>query len=208
MTRKVLIAAALLASSACAFAADSPAPAAAPAPVRVVREPPRGVNGTVVSVAGDTVVLRTKEGAEATVSMTAGWTLSIPRAATAAELRLGDFIGSASVDTGTDHGRANEVRIFEAGYRPEYGTHAIAAAGTSMTHGFVFALRKVEGGTEMEIAYPDGRRTILVPEGMTVTVSDLKERSVLTPGVAVSAVTRRGPDNVWRASRLTLVKAN
>ena len=206
MKYQALLAAALLATSACVAAADPPPPA--PAAPRAVREPPRGVSGTVVSVSGDTIVLHTKEGADISVPMTPGWTVSIPRKATAAEIRMGDFIGSASHDLGPDRGRANELRVFEPGYRPEYGTHAIAMPETSMTHGFVFAIRKAEGGTELEIAYPDGRRAILLPDGVGVTISDLKDRSVLKPGTAVSSVTRRGADDVFRASRMVLSQGN
>jgi hypothetical protein len=158
----------------------------------------------VVSVGDEAVVLKQKDGTDVTVAMTRGWTVSKPRKATIAELRLGDFIGSANADQGAGKGKANELRIFEPGYRPEYGTHSINAEGTSMTHGFVFGITKQADGTGLEIAYPDGRRSIVVPDGMDITVSDLLPRSVLVPGVAVSSVTRPSPDGVRRAARLTL----
>jgi hypothetical protein len=175
------------------------------APVtRAVPEPPRGVSGTVVSVSDDAVVLKQKDGTSVTVAMTRGWTVSKPRKSTAAELRLGDFIGSANADVAAGKGKANELRIFEPGYRPEYGTHSLATAGTSMTHGFIFGIAKTEGGTALEIAYPDGRRSILLPDTVGVTVSDLLPRTAAAPGVAVSSVTRASPDGIRRAARLVL----
>lgn len=184
--------------------AVSTSAALAAEPARVVPEPPRGVAGRIVSVGEESVILLQKDGSKMTVPMTRGWTLSRPREASVAELRLGDFIASASKDAGPDKGVANELRVMEAGYRPEYGTHSIAQPQTSMTHGFVFGIVKGESGTELEIAYPSGRRAILVPEGKAITVFDLLPRGAAVRGVAVEGVTRPGTDGIRRASRLTL----
>ncbi len=178
---------------------------AAPLPAQTAPAPPQGISGTVVSVDDDSVVLRQKDGSNATVAMTKGWTVSRPRKATVDELRLGDFVASASKDAGEGRGTANEMRIMEPGYRPEYGTHRLAGTqDVSMSHGFVFGIAKTAAGTEVTVAYPDGRRAIVVPGGMAITVSDLLPRSAAAPGVAFSGVTRPGADGVRRASRLTL----
>ena len=94
----------------------------------------------------------------------------------------------------------------EPGYRPEYGTHSIGQPQTSMTHGFVFGIAKAAGGTELEIAYPSGRRSIMIPEDKAITVFDPLPRSAAVPGLAVEAVTRPGADGIRRAGRLTLTK--
>jgi hypothetical protein len=198
-------------SFACVVFASLAVPAIAQQPYAVpstaarnVPEPPRGVSGTVVTVAEEMVVLRQTDGTEVTVAMTRGWTVSRARQASIAAVRLGDFVGSASADIAAEQGRANELRVFEPGYRPEYGTHPLAAPGVSMTHGFVFGIVKRDGGTELEIAYPAGRHTSLVPDALSVTVFDLLPRSAAAPGVSVSAVTRPDGDGVRRAGRLVL----
>ena len=43
-----------------------------------------------------------------------------------------------------------------------------------------------------------------MPVGVKVTAFDPLPRSALKPGTTVSAITRRGPDNIFRAGRLTL----
>jgi hypothetical protein len=186
--------------SAAPLAAATPPPAT----TRAVPEPPRGVAGTVVSIAEDKVVLRQGDGSTIEVAMTPRWTVSRPRPGGISEVRIGDFVGSASHDLGQERGRANELRVFEPGYRPEYGTHSIQTPETSISHGFVFAIRAVAEGTELDLAYPGGRRTVLVPAGMAPTVFDLLPREAAAPGIAVTAVTRPGPDGLRRASRLTL----
>jgi hypothetical protein len=197
MDMRYLIASFFLGASACAMAQ----PVAAPA---VGQAPPQGMGGTVISTSDAAVVLRQKDGTEATVAMTPGWTVSRPRKGTVSDVKLGDFIASANKDAGAERGVANEVRVMEPGYRPEYGTHLMAGGAASMTHGFVFGIAKAAGGTELTVAYPEGKRTILVPEGMPVTVSDLLPRSAAVPGTQVGGVTRPGPDGVRRASRMTL----
>jgi hypothetical protein len=189
-----------------AISAFSLAVSAVAQPGRIVQEPPRGVSGTVVSLAEESVVLKQADGATKTVAMTKGWTVGKLRKAMIDELRLGDFIGSANADLGPDSGRANELRVFEPGYQPEYGTHAIATAGTSMTHGFVFDIAKRAEGTLLDIAYPGGHRAVLVAQAMSITITDLQPRASAAPGVAVSAVTRAGSDGVHRASRLVLAE--
>jgi len=167
---------------------------------------PHPIRGQVVSVGEDAVVLKQADGSNLTVAMGKGWTVSRPRKSTVAEVAVGDFVASASKDTGPDQGVANEMRVMESGYRPEYGTHGVGAPGASMTHGFVFGVAPATGGTKVTVAYPQGKRDILLPEGMAVTVSDLLPRSVLKPGVAVGGVTRPGKDGVQRAARLTLAE--
>jgi len=104
--------------------------------------PPRGVSGATVSVAEEVVELRQKDGAVTKVAMTSGWTLSYPVQAGVDALRVGQFVASANWPVGEGHGAANELRVFEPGYLPEYGTHTVNAPntleGTMMTHGFVF----------------------------------------------------------------------
>lgn len=175
-----------------------------PGQARIVQAPPKGVSGIIVAVAEDHVIVKQKDGKAIEVVMTPRWTISTLRTAPFSELAIGDFIGSASYDLGPEFGRANELRIFEPGYRPEYGTHAIATPSTSMTHGFVFGIKKRHDGHVIEVAYPEGRRLILVPDALPITVSDPLPRSAATPGQDVSLVMRPGVDGIYRASRLVI----
>lgn len=192
MQRAMILAFALAASSAMAATqADIP-------------EPPRGVAGVVVSVSDTEAVLKRPDGSNVVVPMTRGWTYSKMRRTTSAEIKPGDFIGSRNENLSTEGGRAAEVRIFEPGYRPEEGTHLVALPSTSMTHGDVRSAAAGADGRELLVTYSGGTRKIVVPANVEVTAFDLQDRSSLKPGTAVSGVTRRGPDNVWRASRLVL----
>jgi hypothetical protein len=165
--------------------------------------PPHGFSGSVVSVVGDAVTLKDKDGKTFVVQMTPGWTVSVVRKVDAAAIKAGNFVATQNVPVDAGTGKSTEVRILEPGYRPEEGTHAVSPTNANMmTHGTVKSARKTSDGVELDVTYPGGSRHLLVPASAPVTISDPLDRSVLKPGVAVGGVTRTGPDGVERASRL------
>jgi hypothetical protein len=170
-----------------------------------VPESPRGYTGAVVSTGEEAVVLRLKDDSVVTVGMTKGWTAGTSRIVTVDAVKPGDFVATINTNVDAGIGKANELRIFEPGYRPEVGTHAMPTPNTSITHGTVKESRAAAAGTELDIVYPDGQRRIIVPTGLKVIAYDLRDRSLAKPGVTVTAVTRRGADDVWRAGRLLVV---
>ena len=183
-----------------ALVCTAPAVAVSPVPAS-----PVGYNGAIVSTAEDAVVLRQKDGTLKTVAMTPGWTVGVARQTSPEAIKPGDFIASANANIDAGSGKANEIRIFEPGYRPEIGTHGMPQPNVSMTHGTVeSAAATADGSRELKIVYPDGSRRILVPADVKVTAYDLRDRAAAAPGVMVGAVTRKGPDGVERAGRLLI----
>ena len=167
--------------------------------------PPHPFNGTIVSVAGDTVTLQGKDGQNFTVQMTPGWTVSVNRKVDADAIKTGSFIATTNVPVTARTGRSTEVRILEPGYKPEEGTHAVSQTDANMmTHGTVKSVTKTDAGLELEVTYPDGSRMLLVPPDAPITLSDPLDKTALKPGTAVGGVTRTGADGVPRASRLQL----
>ncbi len=168
-------------------------------------EAPRGVSGAIVSVADDTVVLKPQAGATVTVAMTTGWTVVVVRPVGHDAIKPGAFVASANQGVDDQTGRASELRIFEPGYEPEHGTHAIGAGRTGlMTHGAVTKVVETAAGTEVDVTYAGGSRHLIVPADVPVYESFVVDRARAAPGVEVGAVTRKGDDGIWRASRLTL----
>jgi hypothetical protein len=167
--------------------------------------PPKSFSGTLASVDGDTVTLQDKDGKKSVLQMTPGWTVSVNRAADADAIKPGDFVATTNIPVDASTGKSTELRILEPGYRPEEGTHAVSPSNPNMmTHGIVKSATKTAEGVLLEVTYPNGSRHIIIPPGAPITLSDPLARSVLKPGVAVSGVTRPGPDGVPRASRLQL----
>jgi hypothetical protein len=161
--------------------------------------------GAIVAIAGDSVMLKEKDGTTVKVAMTTGWTVVTTRAEKPSAIKSGEYVATANTNTGPDSGRATEVRILEPGYLPEYGSHAIGRPNTSMTHALVKTVTPSPDGLVMDVTYPGGSRRITVPGDAPLTGYDLRDRVILKPGTIVAAVTRAGADNVWRASRLQIV---
>ena len=197
---KTTILAALALAAPAAVLAQAPAPAAGQ---RVVPESPRGVSGAYIASTETQVGLKVANG-ETNVALNRGWTVSVQRDTTADAIKPGDFIASTQTDVDANSGKSTELRIFEPGYQPEIGTHAMPNPNTSITHGTVTKSTKTKAGQQLVVTYPGGSRNILVPPGVKVTAYDLRDRSALKPGDWVGAVTRRGPDDVFRAGRLVL----
>lgn len=167
---------------------------------------PTPFSGTLVSVNGDNVTLKNKDGKEVVVQMTPGWTVSIPRVAEAGAIKPGSFVATANASVDANSGKSTELRVLEPGYRPEEGTHGMEGSANQMTHGTVANATKTSAGVELNVTYPGGSRRIIVPSEVTVTFFDPQDRNSLKPGVGVSGVTRKGPDGIFRAGRLVLTK--
>jgi hypothetical protein len=179
-----------------ALAAASPGFSAAQAP-----EAPVSHTGALLSQSDSAVTLRAKDGADISVPMSPGWTVVTARPVSADTIKPGDFIASANSDLGPTSGKSTEVRVLEAGYRPENSTHPMGPS-MSMTHGTVTASKADAAGQELDVSFPGGARHLLAPTGTPVTAYDVHDRSFLKLGATVTAVTRKDADGVGRASRL------
>ncbi len=160
--------------------------------------------GAIVATGEHSVQLKTKSGV-VTVQMKPGWTVSSSHPAAASAVKPGDFIASNNLDIDDNTGKATELRIFEPGYRPEYGSHPMPTPGYSMTHALVAASAVAPEGQRLTVTFPAGSRRIIVPPGVKVLSYTIESRSLATPGTVVTAVTRKDPDGVSRAGRLLLV---
>jgi hypothetical protein len=167
-------------------------------------EHPIGHAGALVSYSDADVTLRDKEGKDVVVAMTPGWTVVTARKVAPDTIKAGDFVATINTDLGPEAGRATELRLFEPGYRPELGTHAMPQPATSITHGTVILVRKAKAGLELEVGYPGGTRRIEVPAAIAPIGYEVHDRLFAQPGMQATAVTRRDTDGVWRAGRIML----
>jgi hypothetical protein len=168
--------------------------------------PPVGFSGALVEYSDTSVTLKDKDGKVVTVGMTPGWFVSSPKKITADVVKPGDFVATANTNVDANTGKSTELRVMEPNYRPEEGTHLMEGRpNTSMTHGTVKKTTKGSAGLELDVAYSNGgSRRIIVPPEINVTGYDVYDRSVLKPGMNVSAVTRKSADGVLRGGRLTI----
>ncbi len=167
-------------------------------------EHPIGHSGALVAYTDADVTVREKDDKVVVVAMSPGWTVVTAREIPLDAIKAGDFVATINTDIDAATGRATELRLFEPGYRPEVGTHAMPQPATSITHGTVAAVRKTDTGLSLDVTYPGGARRIDVPAAVKPIAYDGHPRDFAKPGANVSAVTRRDADGVWRAGRITV----
>ena len=72
------------------------------------------VRGAIESFSGDSLVVKTREGGDATITLKAGWKVGGIRKASVEDIKPGDFVGVASLPKGSGPDGAIEVLIFPA----------------------------------------------------------------------------------------------
>ena len=190
-----LLASPLLASTMLPLAADAAAP--------------QRLRGTITSISGDTVHVKTTAGADATVTLAADTRVATVSKASLADIKPGTFIGTATKGSG-DYLTALEVVIFPEAMRgtgeghypwdritdtTAGGAHstssamtngnvsaALPAGGTansSMTNGNVSAASGAGGAQKLTVTYKGGQQTIIVPPTAPVVLIHPADRSAL-----------------------------
>src|SRR5208283_1869314 len=72
------------------------------------------VRGTIVSVEGSTLTVKTREGPDAALALKPGWKVTGVAKASVEDIKAGDFVGIASLPTAAGGDGAVEVLIFPA----------------------------------------------------------------------------------------------
>ena len=198
MMRRVLTAAALLAALA---ATPSVTPAGAQ------QAPPIRLRGTIEKVDGNALLLKTRDGAEATLTLADNALIVSVVKASLADIKEGAFIGSGAMPQADGSQKALEVHIFAEsqrgtgeGHRPWTG-----APNSTMTNGTVGTTVTGVDGSTITVKYKDGEKKIVVPPGVPIVRYEIGGRSELKPGVSftVLAATKK-PDGTFSAARINV----
>lgn len=139
------------------------------------------VRGTIVSLEGDALTVKTREGRELRARLTDKTTVAAVKAITLADLKPGDYVGSATRRRADGTLVALEVhtlpRSVAEGHRPWD-----LEPGSMMTNAEIAAVAETAGGHELTLVYRGGSQKILVPPGTPVVTTVPADRSALKPG--------------------------
>ena len=185
---------ALLIGSALALLSSPAFPQAAPSGIA------DRITGVVETFDGHTLDVASSKGQEVSVTVPDNLEIGAVANRTLADIKPGDFVGSAAVEGKDGVLHAQEVHIFpEAmrgtgeGHRPMTGaeqtmTNAVVTGMASAPQGRVLTLTYKRGEQKIEVG-PDARIVALVPGG----------RSLLKPGAAVRILAVKSPDGTLTA---------
>lgn len=197
--KPLFLAAALALSAGAAFAQTPPAsPVTLPAAPAVAR-------GTVTSLDGTTLVIKTEAGASQTVTLSANWSVSVLKPIQPKDIAAGSFIGTTEVPQPDGKGKSVEVHVFPAGVKLGEGHYAWdLRPDTMMTNGTVGTVKDSLGGRELEVTYGTNTRTVTVPGDASVNLITNGTKDQVKVGTPVFMTVRKGADGAMSASSVMI----
>ena len=164
----------------------------------VAQTPPTRVRGTITSLDGDVLSVKSRDGKDLKIHLTPDVGVSTAKTTTLAELK-GKYVGVTAINK---DGRmtALEVHALPPQAPPGHMPWDLQP-GSTMTNANLEGIAQAGGGNEITMKYKDGSQTILVPPGTPIVAfvpgsrADLKVGETIwtsaRPEAGVKLVTQR-----------------
>lgn len=188
-----LIAVAMVAASTLYAAAQK-----APVPTRV--------RGTIESVDGDTMQVKSRSGEDVKLHIAPDLRVSGITKISLADIKAGSFIGATTVP-GPDGGQnAIEVHVFPESMRGtgEGSRPWDLKPNSTMTNATVSESVVGNDGHTLLVKYKDGEKKVFVPDTTPVVTYVPGEKSDLKPGAKVIAFMKQRPDGSFETNRVSV----
>ena len=170
---------------------------------------PMRIRGTITALEGNVLSVKSRDGKDLTINLADNLTVSGTKAITMADIKPGDFVGSATMKRPDGTQVALEVHLFPAALRgvvPEGHMSWDLEPGSMMTNATLTAAVQAAGGREITLEYKDGSQKILVPDGTPMATTVPGDRSLLVSGAYVFMVAQVAPDGKISAARIQVSK--
>jgi hypothetical protein len=145
------------------------------------------VRGNIVSLEGQTLNVKTREGADVSVTLADGWGVSGMARASVADIKPGDFVGIASLPRSGGSDGALEVLIFPPAMKGtgegSYGWDL--QPNSSMTNATVAKAVKEVSEHSLTLTWQGNEKTIAIPEGTPIVTFAPATPADLKPGAVV-----------------------
>jgi hypothetical protein len=159
------------------------------------------VRGTLVSVDGAKLTVKTREGPDSAVMLKSGWQLTGLAAASADAIKPGDYVGVASLPKAAGGDGAVEVLIFPAALKGanEGSFPWDVKPSSTMTNATVSnAVKDVDGRT-LTPSYHGQEKKISIADGTPIVTLAPATPADLKPGATVFVPADRGADGALAA---------
>jgi len=176
--------------------------------VAQAQAPSARIRGTIEQVAPDSITILTADGQHRQLALTPDSRIGSDRMLTLADIKAGDFIGTAAMKQPDGHLRALEVTVFPEALRGAGEGQRPWDQGpdSSMTNATVSEIAVATSGRTLKLQYKGGTADVEVPPDVPIVTPVEGDRSLLIAGKAVVAYARQNPDGTWTAARLTVEK--
>jgi len=164
------------------------------------------VRGTIASLDGDVLVVKSREGGkEVRVQLALDTQVAVAKATTLAEIKPGTYVGSAAVKRPDGTLVAKEVHTLPpqvpAGHIPWD-----LEPGSTMTNANLAGVTKAAAGNEITLQYKEGTQKILVPPGTPIVTFVPGDRSALKTGETIFTTARADADGKLSTQRIQVSK--
>ncbi|AXV18267.1 hypothetical protein CYG48_21210 (plasmid) [Neorhizobium sp. SOG26] len=151
------------------------------------QQAPTNVRGSVISYAGSTLKVKTREGKTVDVALADDWKLAGVASAKVTDIKPGDFVGIASLPKAGGGDGALEVLIFPPAMKGtgegSYGWDL--KPKSSMTNATVADAVKGVDGRTVTVTYHGKEKKIAIPDGTPVVTIAAASKDDLVPGAVV-----------------------
>jgi hypothetical protein len=164
------------------------------------------VVGTIDSVDGATLLVRTRQGADVRVNVTDNVMVFGVVKATLADIKPGVFVGVGAMPQADGSQKAIQVTIFAETQRGTgEGHRPWTRPGSTMTNATVDSTVAGLNGQELVVKYKDGEKKIIVPAEAIIRAYVAGSRSELKPGanIAIFGAVKK-PDGSLEAARVNV----
>jgi hypothetical protein len=169
---------------------------------------PVRVRGTVVSLEGSTLRVKSRAGQDVAIHLAENWAVSGVVKAQLDDIKPGTFVGVAALPQAGDSLRAIEVLIFPESMRGTGEGHSPwdLLPESSMTNATVAAAVQGVDGRTLTLSYRGGEKTITVPPEAPIVTFGPAEKADVKAGAAVFVPVQRQADGTLQAARVLVGK--
>lgn len=167
---------------------------------------PTRVRGTIESVDGDTMQVKSRSGEDVKLHIAPDLRVSGITKISLADIKAGSFIGATTVP-GPDGGQnAIEVHVFPESMRGtgEGSRPWDLKPNSTMTNATVSESVVGNDGHTLLVKYKDGEKKVFVPDTTPVVTYVPGEKSDLKPGAKVIAFMKQRPDGSFETNRVSV----
>jgi hypothetical protein len=171
------------------------------------QQPPVRVRGEIVKVDGNTVVIKSREGADVTVKLTDNARVSGIVKASLSDIKPGSYIGASAMPLPDGSQKALHVHIFPEALRGIAEGHSPydVQPGSTMTNATVAEVTGMTDSQTILVKYKDGEKKIVVTPGIPIVTYAPGNKDELKPGAQIIIMAaQKQPDGTLQAGSINV----
>lgn len=172
------------------------------------QSPTTRIRGEVEKAEGDTLMIKTVDGASAKVSLASGYAVGGVVKATTADIKKGGFIGVGARPQPNGSLLAVQVFIFPEAMRGTGEGHRPwgVLPDSTMTNATVSETVSRVDGANVVLTYPGGEQKVAITPDANIIMAAPAQPSELVAGAQVAMTATKQADGSFSANRVTIAK--